>query len=95
MLLPLDNVSPLSFGGPQHEGRSSVLLEDPGDASPIMLELCTIVHGPAPRPRLKQTRRFVHCLARKSQDIFQKLFEVEFPSDIDVVAGACFGELHC
>ena len=59
-----------------------------------MLELCITVHGPAPRLYLAETRRLAHRLAKKSQDICQKLFEVEFPSAIDVVTMAFFEELY-
>ena len=52
------------------------------------------MHGPVPRLYSTETRRLVHRLAKKSQDIFQKWFEVEFLSAIDVVAVASFGELY-
>ena len=94
MLLPPGAVPHLSLGGPQHRGRSLVISEDPGVASQIVLELCTIMHGPAPRLHSTKMRRIVHRLAEKSQDIRRKLFEVEFPSAIVVVDAAPFGELY-
>ena len=94
MLLPPGAVPSLSLGGLQHGGCSLVISEDPGVASHIVLELCTIVHGPTPRLRLTETRHLDHRLAKRFQDICQKLFEVEFLGAIDVVAAASFGELY-
>ena len=94
IVLPPGNVLSLSLGGPHHEDHSLAILEDSGVASQIVLELCTSVHGPAARLHSKQTRHIFHRLARKSQDIHWKCFEVKFPSAIGVSAAACFWELR-
>ena len=94
MLLSPGDVQSLSLGSQQHESCSLVIFEDPVVASQIVLEFCTIVHGLAPMLCSTKPRRLVHRLAEKSQEIRRKLFEVEFPSGVDVLAVACFGELY-
>ena len=71
-----------------------MISEDPGAASQIVLDLCTVVEGWAPWLYPRGTRRLVGCLAECSRAFHLKLFEVEFLSAIDVVGAVSFVELH-
>ena len=85
MLLAPGAVLSPSLGNPQHRGRSLVISEDPGAASQIVLDLCTVAEGPAPWLHSKGPQRLVGRLAECSRAFRLKFFEVEFPSAIDVV----------
>ena len=71
-----------------------MISEDPGAASQIVLDLCTVVQGPAPWLYSTGTRRLVDRLVKCSRAFCQKYFEVEFPNAIDVVGTAPFGEMY-
>ena len=83
-----------SFDNPFHKGPSSVIQEVPGVASQIVLDLCTVVEGPAPRPCTTSMQDLVGRLADCSQALRLKLFEDEFPSAIGVVDSVSFLDMH-
>ena len=68
--------------------------EDLGAASQIVLDLCTVAEGPAPYLRPKWPRGLVGSLAECSRALHLKLFEVKFPSAIDVVESVSFLNMH-
>ena len=94
MLLAPGAVLSPSLGNPQHRGLSLVISEDPGAASQIVLDLCTVAEGSPPWLHSNGPRRLVGSLAKCSRALRLKWLEGEFPNAIDVVRAVSFVDMH-
>ena len=85
---------PPSFADPQYKCRALVIGEDSEAASQMVLDMCAIAEGPSPYLHPKWPQNLVGSLAECSRALHMKLFEVEFPSAIDVVESLSFLGMH-
>ena len=94
MLIAPGGELPTSLGCGQYKGPSLVTDNAPGISPLIVRELYHSVQHPSPSTGRRKTPGRAHDLAVRLQDIYQKLFEVEFSRPIEVVSAASFRELH-